>query len=132
VTYAKFYQTIFEIASNNVGFDGIAIGGLVPRARDLNAVLSIVEAVRQGISDLPQHIFGLGKPEIVAKRFQTSVNSVDSSSYVKMADDGKLWGHSNDKLLGDISPSDRVLPDATIRRSIERLSWRGGNWQYTS
>ena len=44
-------------------FDGFAIGGLVPRARDLELVLAIVAAVHEQIGDRPLHVFGLGKPE---------------------------------------------------------------------
>jgi tRNA-guanine family transglycosylase len=73
------------------GFDGIAIGGLVPRARDLELVLRIVDAVRAEIGDLPLHVFGLGKPETVDTLYKAGVDSVDSSSYVKLAADGRLW-----------------------------------------
>jgi helicase len=83
-------QTAKEYA--NAGFDGIAIGGLVPRARDFDLVQSIMEAVRTEIPNLPLHCFGLGKPEIVSKLFSVGVDSVDSSSFVKLAANGKLWG----------------------------------------
>lgn len=72
-------------------FDGIAIGGLVPRARDRQLVLGIVEAVRAEIDDRPLHVFGLGHPELVADLFRVGVDSVDSSAYVKLAADGRLW-----------------------------------------
>jgi len=88
-----------------VGFDGIAIGGMVPRARDLDLVLSIVKAVRAEIGDLPLHVLGLGKPEIVSALFEADVDSVDSSSYVKMAADGRLWSVL-DVRLENPSPTD--------------------------
>jgi tRNA-guanine family transglycosylase len=72
-------------------FDGIAIGGLVPRAQDLPTVLAIVEAVRTEIGNLPLHVFGLGKPETVEKLFKAGVDSVDSSAYVQLAAEGRLW-----------------------------------------
>jgi len=72
-------------------FDGIAIGGLVPRARDLPAVLAIVAAVRAEIGNLPLHVFGLGKPELVEMLFKLGVDSVDSSAYVQLAAEGRLW-----------------------------------------
>jgi queuine/archaeosine tRNA-ribosyltransferase len=72
-------------------FAGMAIGGLVPRARDRDLVRAIVEAVREEITDRPIHVFGLGKPETVDLLFELGVDSVDSSSYVKLAADGKLW-----------------------------------------
>jgi len=73
------------------GFDGIGIGGLVPRLRNLKEVETIVKTVRQEIPDLPLHAFGVGKPEITQKLIRWGVDSVDSSSYVQAAADGKSW-----------------------------------------
>lgn len=89
------------------GFDGIAIGGLVPRVTDLDNVLSIVNAVRAAAPDKPLHVFGLGKPGIVEVLFQRGVQSVDSSSYVKLAADGRLWGQPSVH-LADASPPERL------------------------
>jgi helicase len=85
-------------------FDGFAIGGLVPRARDWELVSSIVEAVRQEIGDRPLHVFGLGKPTTTTKLFEMGVDSVDSSSYVKLAADGRLWENPGFKLLDPSTP----------------------------
>jgi helicase len=90
-----------------LGFDGIAIGGLVPRVGDLDFVLRIVDAVRTAVPDKPLHVFGLGKPGTVEVLFQHGVQSVDSSSYVKLAADGKLWGQP-DVHLRDASPGERL------------------------
>lgn len=75
----------------NAGFDGVAIGGLVPRARDRELLKAIVTAVREEIPDLPLHCFGLGKPETVKSLFELGIDSVDSSSYVKKAANGESW-----------------------------------------
>ena len=88
-------------------FDGIAIGGLVPRVSNLDNVLTIVDAVRAAAPDKPLHVFGLGKPGIVEALFQRGVQSVDSSSYVKLAADGKLWGQP-DIHIPDAAPSERL------------------------
>ena len=85
-------------------FDGFAIGGLVPRARDWELVSSIVEAVRQEIGDRPLHVFGLGKPTTTTKLFEMGVDSVDSSAYVKLAADGRLWENPGFKLLDPSTP----------------------------
>ncbi len=90
-----------------VGFDGVAIGGLVPRSHDLNLVLSIVEAVKNEIGDLPLHVFGLGHPQIIRELYQAGVDSVDSSSYVKYAADGKLWFDPKFR-IDDPTPTDRL------------------------
>lgn len=92
----------------SVGFDGIAIGGLVPRARDAGLVDSIVSAVREEIPDLPLHCFGLGKPETVTRLFELGVDSVDSSSYVKSAANGESWFAAN-RASEDISSTARML-----------------------
>lgn len=88
-------------------FDGIAIGGLVPRVSDFEGVLAIVDAVRAIVPDKPLHVFGLGKPGIVEALFRRGVQSVDSSSYVKLAADGKLWGQPSVHLT-DASSTERL------------------------
>ncbi len=90
-----------------LGFDGVAIGGLVPRAKDRAYIESIIRAVRDVIPDLPLHVFGLGKPDLTDWLFTLGVDSVDSSSYVKMAADGRLWGQPHFK-IADPSPTDRM------------------------
>jgi len=72
-------------------FDGVGIGGLVPRVRRLDLIHDMVAAVREVVPDLPLHVFGLGKPEVVAQLFDWGVDSVDSSAYVRAAADGKAW-----------------------------------------
>lgn len=91
----------------NAPFDGIAIGGLVPRAHDTSAILAIVEAVRTEIGNRPLHVFGLGNPAMVEKLFKAGVDSVDSSAYVKLAADGRLWSDP-DYHIADPSPTDRL------------------------
>lgn len=89
----------------DAGFDGIAIGGLVPRARDMDLVLSIVKVTRAAVGQLPLHVLGLGKPELVGTLFRAGVDSVDSSSYVKLAANGRLWSNPTVHLQ-DPSPVD--------------------------
>ena len=91
----------------NAGFDGIAIGGLVPRARDIDTILTVVRAVRDTLPDVPLHVLGLGKPQIVETLYRAGVDSVDSSSYVKLAADGRLWS-TPDMQLKDASTTDRL------------------------
>lgn len=72
-------------------FDGFAIGGLVPRAKNWDLIEGIVSAVQAELDGRPLHVFGLGKPEISHRLFAMGVDSVDSSSYVKLAADGRKW-----------------------------------------
>ena len=91
----------------NAGFDGVAIGGLVPRSRDEELVLGIVYAVRSEIPELPLHVFGLGRPGLVDELFRAGIDSVDSSSYVKLAADGRLWSNPNYQIV-DPATTDRL------------------------
>ncbi len=79
----------------------------MPRAHDPALVLEIVESVRSELPALPLHVFGLGKPNLVDMLFKAGVDSVDSSSYVKLAADGRLWSDP-DYLIKDPSPTDRL------------------------
>lgn len=88
-------------------FDGYAIGGLVPRMHDRKHLFAIVDAVREAVADRPLHVFGIGQPDIVEQLFKRGVQSVDSSSYVKLAADGKLWGAKNSSLV-EPSPVERL------------------------
>lgn len=88
-------------------FDGFAIGGLVPRARDRAAVFAIVDAVRIAVGDRPIHVFGLGHPGMVAELFERCVQSVDSSSYVRLAASGKTWSNHAAN-LSDPAPHERM------------------------
>jgi len=98
IEYAKCYK--------NEGFDGVAIGGLVPRIKDKKLTLNIVKTVRAELPDLPIHVFGIGKPELIDTLYKAGVDSVDSSSYVRMAAQGVLW--NNEKTHKDPSPTERM------------------------
>lgn len=91
---------------SGAGFDGLAIGGLVPRARDPALVDAWVDAVRSELPDGPLHVFGLGEPAVVRRLFERGVQSVDSSSYVRLAASGRSWGTAGQ--LGDPSPTERL------------------------
>lgn len=88
-------------------FDGLAIGGLVPRAKDTALILRIVESVRKVAEDKPVHVFGLGAPELARKLFRAGADSVDSSSYVKLAADGRSWGNPTSRIASP-TPTQRL------------------------
>jgi len=102
-------QSAEEVASEyaTMGFDGIAIGGLVPRAKDTKLIVEIVSAVRNSIPKLPLHVFGIGKPDTVKRLFELGVDSVDSSSYIKQAANGRTW-EKQEIVLNDASIPDRL------------------------
>lgn len=86
-------------------FDGVAIGGLVPRARNRELVLDMVRTVRAVIGETPIHVLGLGNPDLVRAVFEAGADSVDSSSYLKLAASGRLWSHPDLK-IDDPTPTD--------------------------
>lgn len=72
-------------------FDGVALGGMVPRARNRDFVLECVKTVREVLPNLPLHVFGMGNPDFLPKLYMSGVSSTDSSSYVKAAADNQSW-----------------------------------------
>lgn len=74
------------------GFDGLAIGGLVPHARDLDHASGIVAAVRAEAPGLPIHVFGIGQPESIRRLVVAGATSSDSSAYARDAVRGRSWG----------------------------------------
>jgi tRNA-guanine family transglycosylase len=70
-------------------FDGFALGGMVPRIRQPEVILAIVEGIREVDKVRPLHVFGIGSPRLVKTLFDAGVDSTDSSSYVRSAVDGK-------------------------------------------
>ena len=100
----------------DAGFDGIAIGGLVPRIGDWQQVMAILGGVQDRVTDLPLHIFGIGKPELVTKLFQRGVDSVDSSTYVQFAADGRCWDPSCEIV-------DQPAPIERLGLALRNLAW---------
>jgi helicase len=76
-----------------MGFEHLAIGGLVPRQRDTGLIEEVCSKVAGMLrSGGLLHAFGLGKPEQVGRLMRIGVTSVDSSSYVQTAAAaGKRW-----------------------------------------
>ncbi len=71
-------------------FSGFALGGMVPRVRRPEEIIEIVRAIRAVDSERPLHVFGMGSPKLISDLFCAGVDSVDSSSYVRAAGDGKI------------------------------------------
>ena len=103
------------------GFEGIAIGGLVPRARDHALITDVVREIRALFPEQPLHAFGIGQPPLVRELFTLGLDSVDSSAYVKMAADGRSLGSSQLLTSGDLSPLQRMhLAIANLAMASQR------------
>ncbi len=79
------------VAYERMGFDGMALGGLVPRQRETDFLIQVVQTVRE-VTDRPIHLFGMGQPETCRQLFQAGASMSDSSSYVRFALEGKMFG----------------------------------------
>jgi len=88
-------------------FEGLAIGGLVPRARDRELVQRIAGVVRSAAGERPVHAFGLGQPDLLTVLFRSGADSADSSSYLKHAADGRHTGEGHQS-MPDPSITDRL------------------------
>lgn len=72
-------------------FDGIALGGLVPYAKSYMLLKKMVaEALKH--TSKPVHVFGIGHPSTVKMLQDLGVDSVDSSSFARTALSGEHWG----------------------------------------
>jgi tRNA-guanine family transglycosylase len=108
-----------ELAKHS--FDGFAIGGLVPRARNMDLIGDIVSGVLREIGDRPLHVFGLGKPETTKALFAMGVDSVDSSSYVKLAADGRRWEAPDLRLSDPSTPELLQLAIANLATATKQI-----------
>lgn len=74
------------------GFQGIAIGGMVPRAKDPAYIEAIVRAVRCAAPHCLIHVFGIGSEKLIPTLIRAGADSFDSSSYVRSAVDARDKG----------------------------------------
>lgn len=65
------------------GFDGIAIGGMVPRSKDKEYIKNIVRTVREEAPNCVIHVFGCGNENLIPELIREGSDSFDSSSYVR-------------------------------------------------
>lgn len=73
------------------GFDGLAIGGLVPHAQKPDYISAVVAAVHTTAPGYPLHLFGIGQPDILARLAAVGATSSDSSAYARDALRGRSW-----------------------------------------
>ena len=72
---------------SDAGFAGIAIGGMVPRAKDREYIKNAVRAVREEAPDCAIHVFGCGNVDLIPDLIEAGADSFDSSSYARTAAD---------------------------------------------
>lgn len=92
----------------DAGFDGIAIGGMVPRAGDPEYIKNTVRAVREEAPDCAIHVFGCGNIELIPEFIAAGADSFDSSSYVRGAVDTRKTARSAGLHSGLYAAIDRV------------------------
>ncbi|MDO4264224.1 MAG: DEAD/DEAH box helicase [Deinococcus sp.] len=75
--------------------DGLALGGLVPLAGNPQRLEQEIRAVRAQMPEqMPLHVFGLGKPDLIKLALNAGATSTDSSSPQRTAVSGKGWNRS--------------------------------------
>lgn len=72
------------------GFEGIAIGGMVPHAKEPEYIKSTVRAVREEAPHCAIHVFGCGNIELIPSLIELGADSFDSSSYARAAVDARI------------------------------------------
>ena len=102
-------------------FDGIAIGGLVPRAKNVKLIKQIITTVCNEAPNKFVHVLGIGKVELVQQLFSLGVHSVDSSSYVRNAVSGKqdksTFEMLNRALINLAQGSQQTLPLSILQNT---------------
>ena len=85
-------RTYAQITVDGKRFDGIAIGGLVPRLGNPDLLVAAVETVRAAAPGLPIHLFGIGEPDLAHQLFAAGATSTDSATFLTRAARGQRWG----------------------------------------
>ena len=114
------------------GFDGIALGSLVPKKDDRGALIQAVTDCREvmaewGMEDWPLHVLGIASRAIPILA-ALGADSFDSSTHLHNAINGK-YSHS----LMDQSPIEEVdfsKCDCPVCQSDHLVNWMRGNTEY--
>ncbi|QSG02808.1 tRNA-guanine transglycosylase [Natranaeroarchaeum sulfidigenes] len=114
------------------GFDGIALGSLVPKKDDRGALIQAVTDCREvmaewGMEDWPLHVLGISSRAIPILA-ALGADSFDSSTHIHNAINGK-YSHS----LMDHSPikeADFSKCDCPVCQSDHLVNWMRGNTEY--
>jgi len=64
------------------GFDGFAIGGLMPKYSNYKLLVDLILAAKLEAKEMPIHVYGLGSPLITHLLIYLGVDSFDSSYFV--------------------------------------------------
>lgn len=135
-------DTFLEEVTNVLGseivrasFDGIALGGLVPKKDDKDTLITAVcdckEVLRDyGFDDLPFHVLGISGssiPLLVA----LGVDTFDSSSYLQAAINGKYSRSLIRSVpLDDLSKSDLQMCDCPVCSTPALVNQMKGEAEY--
>lgn len=96
------------IALREMGVNGIALGGMVPRVKRPE-FWEIVQGAIAGAGELPVHVFGMGAPDVVERLFKLGVWSVDSAGYIRQSASARYW-HPGDRTYVDVNQLSDPLP----------------------
>lgn len=128
-TFVSTMQDEFGDQSIHELFDGIALGGLVPKKDDRDALIDAVLGCKEvmaenGIADLPLHVLGISNGAIPLLA-ALGVDTFDSSSYLQSAINGKYAASLTKFIKVDDADFDQC--DCPVCSSDELVSRMQGN-----
>ncbi|WP_202935061.1 tRNA-guanine transglycosylase [Halorussus amylolyticus] len=131
-TFVSTMQDEFGDQSIHELFDGIALGGLVPKKDDRDALIDAVLGCKEvmaenGIADLPLHVLGISNGAIPLLA-ALGVDTFDSSSYLQSGINGK-YATSLTKFI-NVDDADFGQCNCPVCSSDELVSRMQGNAQY--
>lgn len=104
-----------------MGFSAIAIGGMVPHAKNPEYIKKIVRAVRRTAPDCLIHVFGIGNVNLLPELIECGADSFDSSSYVRQAINARV--SDNKTMSGVHANCYAALKELSlINKSIDKAS----------
>ncbi|MEZ3142747.1 tRNA-guanine transglycosylase [Halobaculum sp. MBLA0143] len=131
----EFLETVTDVVPASVlreGFDGIALGSLVPKKDDREALIQAVSDCREvladwGMRDRPLHVLGIGS-RAIPLLVGMGVDSFDSTTYVQNAINGKYQQSLVDTVPLDDADFDRC--DCPVCSSDVLVSRMRGDAEY--
>ncbi|WP_435362355.1 tRNA-guanine transglycosylase [Haloarchaeobius sp. DFWS5] len=131
-TFFDELQAVFGNMEISKYFDGIALGGLVPKKDNKGVLIDAVQGCRQvmnerGLSGLPLHVLGISRSSIPILA-AVGADTFDSSSYIQAAINGKYYRSLFDTVRVD--EVDLSKCDCPVCSSEELRSRMRGNAEY--
>jgi hypothetical protein len=97
-----------------VGYQSLAVGGLVKRSRQTAFCIDVVGRIRRAVPGVYLHVLGLSALHFVAAWRSLGVDSCDSASPIRQALNGAFWEHAHGDLVEHSAVGEGEAPTAPI------------------